>query len=79
MSTSYKGHTFTRTSVTTDGGNVYEIDGPYGKRATVRPFLTSIRACRSYVNKRLELARLYEMERTRNAPDRDFDYSAIYD
>lgn len=48
----FKSHTFTRTATTTGdrGAHVYEIDGTHGKRATVRPFLTTIAACREYVN-----------------------------
>lgn len=60
--TQYKGHSITRTTTTTNVGRcvfgkqvdaigyVYEIKGPHGKNATVRPFLTSIESCREYIN-----------------------------
>lgn len=56
MPTKYKGHTIRETSTTTDTPrgvrNVFEIsDGPHSKRATARPFLTSITACREHINK----------------------------
>lgn len=57
MST-YKGHTFRRSSTTTDTRhgvrNVYEIEGDFAKAAAVRPFLTTIAACREYVNECME-------------------------
>ena len=56
MTTStYKNHEFTKTSTTTYTANgirnVYEISGEFGKGACVRPFLTSVSACRDYVNR----------------------------
>lgn len=58
-STTYKSHTITETNTSTDTPrgvrNVYEIaDGPHSKRATVRPFLTSVAACREYITREAE-------------------------
>lgn len=59
MSTAYKGHTIYQSSTTTGGNNgnpvrhVYEIAGPHGKGACVRPFLTSTAQCREYINDKL--------------------------
>ena len=61
----YKGNTFRKTSTTTDTvrgiAHVYEIDGPQGKGACLRPFLTTVTGCREYVN------RVIEREAERNA------------
>jgi hypothetical protein len=56
MSTTYKGHTFTRTSIGTGprGACLYDIDGTHGKPAGMRPFLTTVSACREYVTRALQ-------------------------
>jgi len=57
VSSTYKDHTFNSTAISTPGaGRVYEIEGAHGKSARCRPFLTSIAACRRYVNTRIDLA-----------------------
>lgn len=72
----YKGHGFRRTETTTDVTRtafgrqyravecVWEVEGEYGKSAMERPFLTSEKACREYVNQRLELAAYYATQPT---------------
>lgn len=55
----YKGCTITRTNITTDTPNgirkVYAIEGAIDKAAGQRPFLTSIRAAKYYINAILKM------------------------
>ena len=53
--TTYKGHEIEKTSITCGDNyaHVYEIEGPHGKSAMQRPFLTSVAACKRYINERL--------------------------
>lgn len=54
----FKQHEFTRTSTTTDTRrgiqHVYEVAGRFPKSACTRPFLSSVAACRRYVNAAIE-------------------------
>ena len=55
----YKGCTITRTNITTDTPNgirkVYAIEGAMDKPAAQRPFITSIRAAKHYINAILKM------------------------
>lgn len=65
---SYKNHLITESGTTTDTArgikHVFEIaDGPHSKRATARPFLTSVAACREYINREAD----YSASRAENS------------
>lgn len=67
-STNYKNHIITRSATTTSVtktvfgkqtdaiGYLYSIEGVHGKTAGMRPLLTSVSACREYINEKIDAA-----------------------
>jgi len=56
----YKNHNIVKTDTTTAVNNkvkyIYRIEGDYGKRESSRPYITSIKEAKEYINDKIELA-----------------------
>lgn len=56
----YKNHTILKTEIrhANTGRPLYDIVGPYGKRAAVRPFLTTLFEAKQYLTEQIDAERI---------------------